>query len=169
MQSPWNRTGVSSSKSTLYLSREWHSLWFTLGLDDEWKAEIGRFTRKNSPDWRCNPPHVPPSSQKIGRYHTPWRAASSHGQFRSIFRAAIQRLKPPFSGIFQPMFDFHQKLRPQLRSSYRTGELHHPISSTRSNPYETTMKIEVPSGKPTNNYGKIRHFWWENSLFEWPC
>ena len=27
--------------------------------------------------------------------------------------------------------------------------------------------IQLPSGKPTKNYGKL-HFSWENSLFLWP-
>ena len=28
---------------------------------------------------------------------------------------------------------------------------------------------ELPSGKHTNNYGKIHHFEWENQLFQWSC
>ena len=28
--------------------------------------------------------------------------------------------------------------------------------------------LTIPSGKRLHNYGKIHHFSWENSLFQWP-
>ena len=41
---------------------------------------------------------------------------------------------------------------------------YHPFRST-----DIPKFSWLPSGKRLHNYGKIHHFYWENSLFLWPC
>ena len=89
----------------------------------------------------------------------------------------------PYSTIWSPLWN----VKTQWNSSWNTisdawipfknhislKSHEHPMNIP-STSHEFPMNFlrpagQLPSGKHVHNYGKIHHFWWENSLFPWPC
>ena len=64
----------------------------------------------------------------------------------------IHNMNNPFTFVKHPL---HRMSRPGRRRFCRT--------------ILNQVDPNLPSGKHTQNYGKIHHFSWENPLFRWPC